>query len=255
MGDSDQGADGGTPPSPPEPETLGQALRNARLAQELTVEQIATELRIEARQLHALENDRLEQIGPPVFVKGYLKQYGPRLGLDIRDLLAMYYKQTTLADVQIKPNRTIKLRDERQITSWVLAAIVLLTLVVGLAVWWWNGGSFAFVRSAPASTATPVATGTAATAAPRQPSPARDDSAAAPAPPPTATETAPAAPPESAARNEPPPASETRPIVPANTIEHKTAPNRRNMWGDNRHIRHILSSADGKVSVRLVVGM
>ena len=57
----------------------------------------------------------------PVFVKGYLKQYGTRLGLDVRDLLALYYKQTTLADVQIQPSRTIKLRDERQITSWILA--------------------------------------------------------------------------------------------------------------------------------------
>ena len=37
-------------------------------------------------------------------------------------LLALYYKQTTLADVQIQPSRTIKLRDERQITSWILAA-------------------------------------------------------------------------------------------------------------------------------------
>ena len=58
----------------------------------------------------------------------------------MRDLLALYYKQTTLPTSQIQPNRTIKLRDERQITSWILAAIVLLTVVVGLAVWWWSGG-------------------------------------------------------------------------------------------------------------------
>ena len=42
-----------------------------------------------------------------------------------RDLLALYYKQTTLAEIQIRPNRAIKLRDERQVTSWVFAAIVL----------------------------------------------------------------------------------------------------------------------------------
>ena len=76
--------------------------------------------------MNALEENRFEQIGVPVFIKGYLKQYGSRLGLDVRDLLALYYKQTTLADVQIQPSRSIKLRDERQITSWVLAAIVLL---------------------------------------------------------------------------------------------------------------------------------
>ena len=101
-------------------------MRSARLAQDLTLEQLATELRIEAKQLAALEENRFERIGVPVFIKGYLKQYGLRLGLDVRDLLALYYKQTTLADVEIQPRRTIKLRDERQITSWILAAIVLL---------------------------------------------------------------------------------------------------------------------------------
>jgi cytoskeleton protein RodZ len=130
------------PAAPAAPETLGQRLRTARLAHDLTLEQLATELRIEAKQLEALEEDRFERIGVPVFVKGYLKQYGTRLGLSVPDLLVLYYKQTTLGDVQIQPSRTIKLHDERQITSWVLAAILLLAVVVGLAIWWWNGGGF-----------------------------------------------------------------------------------------------------------------
>ncbi len=159
--------EGSDPPSAPAtpqpPQTLGQTLRSARLAQDLTLEQLSTELRIEAKQLQALEEERFEQIGVAVFIKGYLKQYGTRLGLDVRDLLALYYKQTTLADVQIQPNRTIKLRDERQITSWILALIVLLTVIVGLAVWWWNGGSFG---SIPLTRATPEPAPAAASTAP-----------------------------------------------------------------------------------------
>jgi len=154
MGESEQPSE---PTAPPPPATLGERLRAARLAQDLTVEQLATELRIEAKQLHALEENRFEQIGVPVFVKGYLKQYGARLGVNVADLLALYYKQTTLADVQVRPNRTIKLRDERQITSWVLAAIVLLTVIVGLAVWWWNGGSFGAALPAESAAAPAVA--------------------------------------------------------------------------------------------------
>ena len=148
------------PPVPKAPETLGHILRNARLAQDLTIEQLSTELRIEAKQLNALEQNRFEQIGVPVFIKGYLKQYGLRLGLNVSDLLALYQKQTTLADIEIQPRRTIKLRDERQITSWIVAAIVLLTLVVGLAVWWWSGGSFSTAwgtRSTPATATSPDA--------------------------------------------------------------------------------------------------
>jgi cytoskeleton protein RodZ len=139
-------------------------LRAARLAHDLTLDQLSTELRIEAKQLNALEENRFERIGVPVFVKGYLKQYGQRLGVDVADLLALYYKQTTLADVQIQPSRSIKLRDERQITSWVLAGIVLLLVVVGLAVWWWNGGTFAagpFTLPAAPTTSSPAPAGPA----------------------------------------------------------------------------------------------
>ncbi len=145
-----------TPPQPLPPQSLGEMLRGARLAHDLTLEQLSTELRIEAKQLKALEENRFEQIGVPVFVKGYLKQYGLRLGIDVRDLLALYHKQTTLADVEVQPSRSIKLHDERQITSWVVLAVVLV-LVVALAYWWWSGGNFGslpLTRSAPAATAT-----------------------------------------------------------------------------------------------------
>jgi cytoskeleton protein RodZ len=152
MSDSDKTA--GTESKPPA--SLGQTLQNARLAQDLTIEQVAAELRIEVKQLKALEEDRFTAIGVPVFVKGYLKQYGQRLGLDTRDLLVAYYRQTNLADVQIQPSRTIKLRDERQITSWLLAGIVLLAVVVGLAVWWWSGGTLELTRASAGATASPA---------------------------------------------------------------------------------------------------
>jgi cytoskeleton protein RodZ len=161
MADSDQASsptEPPPPPVPPPPATLGELLRTSRLSQDLTIEQLSTELRIEAKQLTALEDNRFERIGVPVFVKGYLKQYGLRLGLDVNDLLALYTKQTTLADVEIQPSRTIKLHDERQITSWVVAVVVLLAVVAGLGYWWWSGGSFGAVLSTPVTPAEPVAT-------------------------------------------------------------------------------------------------
>ncbi|HZF30540.1 MAG TPA: RodZ domain-containing protein [Gammaproteobacteria bacterium] len=122
--------------------TVGQLLTEARVAQDLSVEQIAAELRIEARQLVALEQDRFDRIGVPVFVKGYIKQYGARLGLDTSDLLAAYYKQGKLEDIDIRPMRAIKLHDEQRIRGWVVALIVVLALVGAFAVWWLNGASW-----------------------------------------------------------------------------------------------------------------
>ncbi len=117
----------------------GQILRDARVARDLTIEQLATELRIEARQLAALEENRFEQIGVPVFIKGYLRQYAQRLGVDQEKLIALYNEQMQPAEVQVQPRRTIKLRDERQITVWVVALLVLVLIIVGLGAWWFNG--------------------------------------------------------------------------------------------------------------------
>jgi cytoskeleton protein RodZ len=161
MADSEQSIASAS--SAPEPETVGEILRNARVARDLSLEQVSAELRIEPQQLDALEQNRFERIGVPVFVKGYLRQYAARLGLDPRDVLARYDRQAKLRDVEIQPSKTIKLHDERQITVWVVAALVLVALIVGLATWWLNGGGFTLSGStavegaapAPASTAQP----------------------------------------------------------------------------------------------------
>jgi cytoskeleton protein RodZ len=186
MADSEQAA--AYPASAPEADSVGQILRRARVARDLSLEQVSAELRIEPQQLDALEHDRFERIGVPVFVKGYLRQYGVRLGLDPRELLAQYDRQTKLRDVEIQPSKTIKLHDERQITVWVVAVLVLLALIVGLATWWLNGGGFTLSgtpatveKTAPAAGPTPSAPQAAQTdAAASQPSPAADSAAAVP---------------------------------------------------------------------------
>lgn len=183
------------------PATVGEALRAARMAQDLTVEQVAAELRIEARQLAALEDDRFDQIGVPVFVKGYIRQYGQRFGLNVADLLALYYQQGKVADIELQPNRAIKLHDGRQLSSWIVAALALATVVVAFAAWWWNGGSFEMQRSAAAPTPAPSA------AAAAVPAPAQAPPVAAPA------EVAPAVEPVAAIEAEPAAAAEAAPAA------------------------------------------
>jgi cytoskeleton protein RodZ len=165
MADSDQPSAASA--AAPVTMNLGELLRSARLAQGLTVEQIATELRIEAPHLIALEENNLERIGIPVFVKGYLRQYGQRLGVDVAKLHALYSKQAKLEDVHIQPSPTIHLRDERQITAWIIVAIVIAVLVGALAMWWTSGGSLSLISTAVApSPVVPVVTAPAPVSAP-----------------------------------------------------------------------------------------
>lgn len=114
---------------------LGETLRATREAQDLSIEEIAAELRIEARLLRALEQQRFQELGAPVFAKGYLKQYANRLDLDYGDLLIQYYRLAEPHDVTIEPSKVIRLRDERQITVWVIAALTLLLIAVFLFIW------------------------------------------------------------------------------------------------------------------------
>ena len=116
-------------------ETLGVKLRSARESQELSIEAVEAELRIGAELLEALEGDRFDALGAPVFAKGYLKQYGARLGLNVPELLAEYDSAAGIRDVDIRPLTEFRLRDKRSSAPWIVAGIVLL--VVAASVLWW----------------------------------------------------------------------------------------------------------------------
>jgi cytoskeletal protein RodZ len=117
--------------------TVGERLKTARLAQPLSLAQIAAQLRIEQQFLLSLEQDRLDVFSAPVFAKGYLKQYGNLLGLDERDLIAQYYRQADVPDVPVVGHKPIRLHDEDQIRLWIVSGLVLLGLAAGF-VWWFS---------------------------------------------------------------------------------------------------------------------
>jgi cytoskeleton protein RodZ len=116
--------------------TVGEILRTARLERDVSLGDVAAELRMEPRLLESLEADQFSGLGPPVFVKGYIRQYGRQLGLDYEDLLAAYNRQVQVEEVSIRPNTPIQLRDERLVRIWIVTGLVLMTLAIFLLVWW-----------------------------------------------------------------------------------------------------------------------
>lgn len=124
-------------------ERLGDRLRQAREDQDLSLEAVSAELRIEVPMLRALEEERFDALSAPVFAKGFLKQYGARLGLDTAELIDLYESATVEVPIDIAPSKTIRLRDDRQVTFLVIAAIALVIVAATLAVWWWLGSDAA----------------------------------------------------------------------------------------------------------------
>lgn len=115
-------------------DTLGGILTLARLEHGLTVEQMAAELRVEARLLEALEEDRFEVLPAPVFVKGYLRHLASRFGLEYDDLIHRYAVQTNAKDAPVTYSEPIS-EDNRLVVPLIVGALVL---VLGIPAFWFT---------------------------------------------------------------------------------------------------------------------
>ena len=115
-------------------DTLGGILAAARRKHDLTVEQMAAELRVEARLLEALEEDRFDLLPAPVFVKGYLRHLAGRFGMEYDDLLHRYAVQTGAEDAPVTYSEPIS-DDNRMLVPLIVGALVL---VVGIPAFWFT---------------------------------------------------------------------------------------------------------------------
>ena len=100
-----------------EPVTLGHVLASAREDCGLTLGAVASTLRLEPRLVAALEADRLELFVAPVFVKGHLRHLAKLYGLSYAELLALYVRDASVADVQHRPVPGV---GKRRRTRWSL---------------------------------------------------------------------------------------------------------------------------------------
>jgi len=71
---------------------LGERLRAAREAKELTIEQVAEESRIQRAYLEALESESFGAFSSELHTRGFLRNYASYLGLEPEEMLALYDK-------------------------------------------------------------------------------------------------------------------------------------------------------------------
>jgi cytoskeleton protein RodZ len=73
--------------------SLGAALRNAREAAGLTVEEVSAETRIRGTLIRDLEADRFESSGAPVYARGHVRAITHAIGVDESPYLALFTSQ------------------------------------------------------------------------------------------------------------------------------------------------------------------
>jgi cytoskeletal protein RodZ len=121
---------------------LGEAFRTARESQGLTLTEIADRIHIRSVYLAAIEAEDWTTIGPPVYVRGFMRTYARCLGLDPDAAVASFTalgpaSTPVLAAPRGEPSRSGQPRGEitrRSGLSWgalagVLVAIALVIFV------------------------------------------------------------------------------------------------------------------------------
>jgi len=118
---------------------IGGVLQSARERRGVTLVQAAERLRLDVSVLTALEQERFDSLGAPVYVRGHLRRYAEFLGEPDGSLQAQY---ASLQESSIEPDLTqaprILGRQAPRSLLWPLVLGLGAVVLVGL-VWWGLG--------------------------------------------------------------------------------------------------------------------
>jgi cytoskeleton protein RodZ len=162
---------------------FGPALAQARVRAGLSVEQAAARLRLNSKQLDALEQEDLEALPAAAYVNGFVRNYARELKIDPYPLVEDLNAKLRLRGLGAHPldlgpsgARRAPAMDDRDWRHLVLAGIVMALVCAGLiGVWMARSGGRTgdgVASRTPARPATPTAQVETATFEPPAPSPA-----------------------------------------------------------------------------------
>lgn len=121
--------------------SAGTQLRAAREARELSIADVAYALKLNPRQVDALEADRFDLLPGPAFARGFLKNYARFLELDPQPLLEAIDQAGAGSAIELAPvsnaQGTMPTADERFRPSVVPAAMVAFALMIVVAAGWY----------------------------------------------------------------------------------------------------------------------
>ena len=161
---------------------VGEELREARIALGISVEDAATQLRINKRYLMALEEGRVKDLPGAAYAVGFVRSYATALGLDADDAVRRFRDMSGTAVTKSGELVFPEPVPSRGIPTGILAAIGVAIALAGYIAWYqWSGRGERVVDSVPPLP--PRLERAAEATTPREaPAPAAEPPAPAPAP-------------------------------------------------------------------------
>jgi cytoskeleton protein RodZ len=110
---------------------LGASFRKARESQNLSIDKIAGDTRINSRFLEAIENERFDLLPGGIFNRGFIRTYALRLGLDPEEAIQGYEKLVRAVEAEPAQQEPERPRGKTtKIPVYYVALAGLLSLVV-----------------------------------------------------------------------------------------------------------------------------
>ncbi|MEV5232484.1 RodZ domain-containing protein [Streptomyces pseudogriseolus] len=169
--------------------SVGRALKQARIAAGLTVDDVSTATRVRIAIVHAIERDDFAPCGGDVYARGHIRTLAKAVKLDPAPLLAQYETQQGGGRPAPTPAAPLfeaeRIRPERRGPNWTAAMVAAIVVVIGFVGFTMvNGGDDgeANVAGDTEPTASPKPSPSPKTDKPVVPAPEPSDSAIAAAP-------------------------------------------------------------------------
>lgn len=115
----------------------GGALRLAREAQGLSIQDVASKLRLGPKQIEALEADQFAKLPEPTIVRGFIRNYAKLLKINVEPLLDAYIvivPSNTQHELTVKPttNMQVTSGEKAKPSSYIW---IILAALLALGVW------------------------------------------------------------------------------------------------------------------------
>jgi cytoskeleton protein RodZ len=119
---------------------IGETLRAAREKRGAKLTEVAERLRLDLAVIQALEEERFDSLGAPVYVRGHLRRYADYLGEANGPLQALY---AGLQESGVEPDLTQAPRamGRHRPRSLLWPIVLLVGAVVLISIVWWGLGA------------------------------------------------------------------------------------------------------------------
>ena len=128
--------------------SVGLVLRSAREAQKLSIEELASRLRLSEKQINALEADDFSIFGSAIFARGFIRAYANLLTLDPQPLLDEHlrmFPQDQSQSITYKTDDIVKSGSFNffKFTGLALGALCIFAVVIWAAykIWAYQGNT------------------------------------------------------------------------------------------------------------------